>query len=408
MLGSSESNPSASPVAIHRLVLPDAILVNSQFTLLQVTRAYTNPQSKHKMSSIGPQLPLHLTKRKRTPVDDDDDDDDDSKAAGGPSQPPSKISRLTNDDEIDLDDDSSDDDFGPSAAAAGPTLPTPSAPTDNNNNKPPGPRAAGPSMPPAQHTESEADQHSKSEQPARRVLGPAAPPAAFSERPPHSPSSDEDSDDDDDDDDYGPALPTSAQAAQRAAASAAASARLAQDAEEAAAAAAPPTKRDDWMIRPPPPTNKPDPTKIRAKGFATGRAATSTAGQNPGEIGSMWTETAQERKDRILSRRGPDASSSSSSAATTANKNPGVDARDAAIRAYTSQTRGKSLYEEHQAKRKANGGARTAAEEDDPSKRAFDREKDMAVGGRVTNAQMRDLRKQAADFGGRFSKGKYL
>ncbi|TLS28987.1 hypothetical protein PpBr36_00739 [Pyricularia pennisetigena] len=355
------------------------------------------------MSSIGPQLPPHLTKRKRTPGDDYDDDE--SEAAGGPLQPPSKTSRLANDDEIDLDDDSSDDDFGPSTAAAGPTLPTSSAPTDKNGTKPPGPRATGPSMP-QQNTESDVDHQSRREEPARRVLGPAAPPADLSERPPNPPSSDEDSDDDDDDD-YGPALPTSAQAAQRSAAAAEASARLAQDAESAAvAAAAAPSKRDDWMIRPPPPTNKPDPTKIRAKGFATGRAATSTAGQNPGEIGSMWTETVQERKDRILSRRGPDASSSS--AAATSNKNPGDDARDAAIRAYTSQTRGKSLYEEHQANRKAGGGARTAGEEDDPSKRAFDREKDMAVGGRVTNAQMRDLRKQAADFGGRFSKGKYL
>ncbi|TLD27124.1 hypothetical protein PspLS_04438 [Pyricularia sp. CBS 133598] len=351
------------------------------------------------MSSIGPQLPPHLTKRKRTLGDDDED----GQPAGGPSQPPSKTSRLTNDDEIDLDDDSDDDEFGPSAAAAGPTLPKPSAPTDNSTDKPPGPRAAGPSMPPPEHTDSDADHQSRPEQPARRVLGPAAPPADLSERPPNLPSSD--GEDSDSDDDYGPALPTSSQAAQRSAAAAAASARLAQEAEEAAAASAP-SKRDDWMIRPPPPTNKPDPTKIRAKGFATGRAATSTAGQNPGEIGSMWTETAQERKDRILSRRGPDASSSTAAATTT--KNPGDDARDAAIRAYTSQTRGKSLYEEHQANRKAGGGARTAGEEDDPSKRAFDREKDMAVGGRVTNAQMRDLRKQAADFGGRFSKGKCL
>ncbi|KLU81291.1 hypothetical protein MAPG_00382 [Magnaporthiopsis poae ATCC 64411] len=86
------------------------------------------------------------------------------------------------------------------------------------------------------------------------------------------------------------------------------------------------------------------------------------------------------------------------------------EARETAIRLYTEQTRGKSMYEEHQAalrEGKKPAGAKKE-EEDDPSKRAFDREKDMAVGGRITHAQRRDLMKQAVDFGGRFQKGKYL
>src|SRR4051794_12654100 len=64
-----------------------------------------SPEGITTMSSIGPQLPPHLQKRKRTPDDD-----------ASPDSPPSKAMRPTNSDEIALDDDSSSDDgYGPSA-----------------------------------------------------------------------------------------------------------------------------------------------------------------------------------------------------------------------------------------------------------------------------------------------------
>jgi len=47
-------------------------------------------------------------------------------------------------------------------------------------------------------------------------------------------------------------------------------------------------------------------------------------------------------------------------------------------------------------------------EDDDPSKRGFDREKDMALGGRLGNGQKKEMLAKAADFGSRFQKGRYL
>lgn len=45
--------------------------------------------------------------------------------------------------------------------------------------------------------------------------------------------------------------------------------------------------------------------------------------------------------------------------------------------------------------------------EDDPSKRSFDREKDMSIGG-ISRVQKKDLLKQAGDFSSKFSGGSYL
>ena len=46
--------------------------------------------------------------------------------------------------------------------------------------------------------------------------------------------------------------------------------------------------------------------------------------------------------------------------------------------------------------------------EDDPSARAFDKEKDMKMGIRIGHAQKRELLNKAKDFGSRFEKGSYL
>ena len=47
-------------------------------------------------------------------------------------------------------------------------------------------------------------------------------------------------------------------------------------------------------------------------------------------------------------------------------------------------------------------------EEDDPSARAFDREKDMAVASKISSAQRREMVKKAADYNTRFTKGNFL
>lgn len=63
------------------------------------------------------------------------------------------------------------------------------------------------------------------------------------------------------------------------------------------------------------------------------------------------------------------------------------------------RNRGSKLIEEH--KQKAQ------FKEDDPSKRGFDREKDMQ-GIKISGKAKKEMLERAADFGSRFSSGSYL
>lgn len=379
------------------------------------------------MSSIGPQLPPHLTKRKRSSEDE------------SPDSPSTKTSRPNNENEIALNGEESDSDDG-----YGPSAPRPAAPA--------GPQrpSIGPSLPPTAASGSNTDEialNSDSDdddtgpappppskeaapkptaQPPRRVMGPAPPPADLASRPTTAPDSESDSEDSDDD--YGPALPGAAPANRNAAAG--------PSLPRAAAAPEKPA-RDDWMLAPPEPTGyqERDPTKIKARKFASGAGATSRpAGGGGGGISKIWTETPEEKAkrlaDAVLGRGGDNEQAASASNGSSRSGGVGgsghhgrdKDGQQDKIRAFTEQTRGKSLYEQHQTAKKAGaggggGGGSSSGkkagggddeEDDDPSKRAFDREKDMGLGMKITASQRKELLNRASDFGGRFSKGNYL
>ncbi|KXH52532.1 hypothetical protein CSIM01_09113 [Colletotrichum simmondsii] len=360
------------------------------------------------MSSIGPQMPPHLTKRKRTPDDQ------------GADSPPPKHTR-NNTDEIDLDDDSDDPDdaYGPTApsatAAAAPKNPTPSSkpsigptlPPSNptNSNEIPlddsdSEDGYGPTAPRASAPAQEALKTKPSigpTLPPKQAIGPAMPP------PDHRPSaSDSDSDSDDD---YGPALPSSTTAVQRAQAAAAAAAATA-----AQGPAAP--QRDDWMLAPPTQSGyqERDPTKLKNRKFASGKSS-AAAGGGGGGISSIWTETPEQKRkrleDAVLGRGDPTAAGNEKNQQPRRTKEE-VE-RERRISENIASARGKSMYEEHQANKKHGGKpGREEEEEDDPSKRAFDKEKDMSLGGKIGTAQRRELLNKAKDFGGRFQKGSYL
>ena len=116
--------------------------------------------------------------------------------------------------------------------------------------------------------------------------------------------------------------------------------------------------------------------------------------------------------DSVLGRT-PDPQPSSSSglhhgaASATGAKNAKTEEEENTIRANISAARGPSLMEMHREMKK-----REIAEEeekDDPSKRAFDREKDMTIGGRGLGGRDRnEVLRQAKDFGSRFGKGTFL
>ncbi|KAK4659009.1 hypothetical protein QC762_106540 [Podospora pseudocomata] len=364
------------------------------------------------MSSIGPQLPPHLQKRKRIPEDD-----------GLLASPPPKVSRRDNDDEIPLDDDS-DDGFGPGAppptkSSIGPSLPpseNPSNPLNPTVAKPsigPSRPPVGPTLPPTNNDEIPLDDSdsdspgpalppsSKPSPPPRRVLGPAPPPAPLSTRPTTNPDSDSDSDDD-----YCPALPDSVPSRPTPQGSS-----LPAYTEPEAA-----PKRDSWMIAPPTESSyrAPDPTKLKARKFNTGPRAVTESKSSSG-VSSIWTETPEEKRRRlanaVLGRDDP-SNTPQQPIGPSAGPSKRTAEDEARIKSYTEQTRGKSLVEQHQARkaeRKAKSGSgKEEEEEDDPSKRAFSWEKDMKVGGVVSGKQKRELLNKAANFGGRFQKGSYL
>ena len=64
------------------------------------------------------------------------------------------------------------------------------------------------------------------------------------------------------------------------------------------------------------------------------------------------------------------------------------------------KARGPALYDSHQKTK--------TLEDDDPSARAFDREKDIGGGLQLNSTQRRDMVKKATDFSSRFSSARYL
>ena len=373
------------------------------------------------MASIGPQLPPHLQKRKRTPEDDAPE-----------TAPPTKTTRRDNEDEIALDDGDSDDSFGPSVSAPTAPKPAPSigpAPPSqmrrgDDFDAPKTERRIGPAIPPTSTKTDDVDLDDdpcdsdtgpapppridltvpSSSTAAKRIFGPAPPPAPLSEHP-HTdldlePKSDSDSD-------WGPALPPATRQHHEPSVSV------------AVAAHAPPestaSKRDDWMVAPPTSSGyrAPDPTKLKARKFASGRSVSQKSSNG---ISSIWTETPEEKARRlanaVLGREDASAASAPVGQLSASSRtSSGRRANENKIRAFTEQTRGRSLMEEHQAKRhagRAYGSSRKGDdEEDDPSKRAFDWEKDMK-GGQISNSQRQQLLAKTADFGGRFQKGNFL
>jgi hypothetical protein len=163
--------------------------------------------------------------------------------------------------------------------------------------------------------------------------------------------------------------------------------------------------------------NERDPSKLKARRFASNKPhASAPSGGGASEISSIWTETPEQKRkrleDAVLGRAAPagsdlEAAERMNPAARAKEKEE--EARRRRTAEHVAATRGKSLYEEHQSGRKqGRSEGKDVEEEDDPSKRAFDREKDMGLGGQISTAQRRELMTKAKDFGGRFQKGSFL
>lgn len=311
------------------------------------------------MPSIGPTLPPHLAKRSR---DDDDegssspDSSDKRRRVAGPAPPPSASSPRRN---------------------YGPSLPPKSASRSTSPDSDVGPAPPQASRP-------------------ARIVGPAPPPAPLDERPTDPPSDDSDSSDDD----FGPAPPpVGAVAASHD--SNDAPGKSAFDTDPQFNEAPKKVQRDDWMTMPPTQDDlaaRMDPTKTRARKFNTGKSAGGGGGMS-----SAWTETPEQKLKRLQDEAMGISTSSGTAAPAPDSKRSKEEERKARkMREKIEATRGKSLVEQHQ--EKGTGKEK----EDDPSKRFFDYEKDMAVSGTVNHKQRREMLNKSKGFSDRFSSGNFL
>jgi hypothetical protein len=328
------------------------------------------------MSAAGPDLPPHLlTKRKRQ---QEEAQKNQSSTSSGANQESLKRQKVTG------------PELPPSAASkpAGPSLPpTVSAPS------------VGPTLPPSEP------------QPTRPIAGPAPPPAPLDERPTAPP----DSDDDSDDDGFGPSLPTAADLNPAANNSGPSIPRPAEAPTRA--------QRDEWMTLPPQQDDlaaRMDPSKMRARGFNTGKNARG-GDKTPagGNIAAAWTETPEEKLKRLQDEAmGVKPAAAGHIDAKEAARNKEKEAEARRIREQTvsllpsntmhrqadkslqDKARGPSLMAQHKESNPEN-------KDDDPSKRAFNREKDIG-GSSLGLVDKKDLLNKASTFGSKFAGGSYL
>ncbi|KAL8852849.1 MAG: hypothetical protein Q9221_002225 [Calogaya cf. arnoldii] len=242
-----------------------------------------------------------------------------------------------------------------------------------------------------------------------RTIGPAPPPAPLSERPspPPEPQNPNQNNSSSDDDDFGPSLPPTNSQNQTSHPH-----QATLNTEPTSETVAPaPQKREEWMLVPPSNSDwssRIDPTKLRNRKFATGKGAKAASSSKDGSINTIWTESPEQKRQRLhdemMGVKKP-AQLVDGGGERAGGREDEAERRETErrIREFNAE-RGRgvgSLYEEHKKGVKKE-------KEDDPSKRAFDKEKDMGGGMKIGHAKRKEMVGRAADFGSRFAGGKYL
>ena len=228
-----------------------------------------------------------------------------------------------------------------------------------------------------------------------RAVGPSLPAQPSAQQQGPVPKDDSDGEGSSDDD-FGPALPTKSDTD-------AAQASSRKNGADSQANSIPPSatqsKRDEWMTMAPTSgdwSQRIDPTKLKNRKFNTGKGGGTSRGG-----GDAWHETPEQKQARlqrevlgIKVEKGP---KSKATAPTTTEEDAETARR---MKEYSTQ-RGPSLYDAHTKSHKTE-------EDDDPSARSFDREKDIGGGLQLNPTQRRDMMKKSSDFNSRFSSAKYL
>ncbi|KAJ7649382.1 hypothetical protein DFH06DRAFT_553287 [Mycena polygramma] len=308
------------------------------------------------MSNIGPAIPSHLLNRPSTTTDDDEA----GPQPAGPQLPPPVQ-------QTGADDDDSEDDYAP---ALPPDM------VASSSKKP----IVGPTMPPAYPPTYD-----------RRVQY-------------HDPN--------DSDDDVGPRpLPAGVNFEERDAVKEfmAKEEKRRKEVEEAAKPKAP--KRDEWMLVPPTSSvlGNLDPTKLKPRQFARTSAPSKSTDT------TLWTETPAERQQRLADevsgkkRRAANSGDTVSAAEELeTRKRQRIDEklrRD--VDEHTRATRGSALVDMHARAAAEKEKEKGEGEGEDGKKGIWDRDRDMALSGRLMDDEKRNkMLKEAKSLGDRFGTGK--
>ena len=162
----------------------------------------------------------------------------------------------------------------------------------------------------------------------------------------------------------------------------------------------PKLQRDSWMLAPPTRADwlgTLDASKLKGRTFNQSKSSNTAKSVDH----TIWTETPLERAQRLeneaLGRKTKPVREEVEEEGPSAEELE----RERRIKEYNAQTRGPSLMEKHAALKKDDGDV------DDPSKRAFDYQKDIA-GGTMGFKERNAMIGRAKDLDSKYSRGNYL
>jgi hypothetical protein len=162
----------------------------------------------------------------------------------------------------------------------------------------------------------------------------------------------------------------------------------------------PELQRDSWMLAPPTRADwlgTLDASKLKGRTFNQSKSSNTAKSEDH----TIWTETPLERaqhlENKALGRKTRPVREEIEEEGPSAEELE----RERRIKEYNAQMRGPSLMEKYAALKKDEGGM------DDPSKRAFDYQKDIA-GGTMGFKERNAMIGRAKDLDSKYSRGKYL
>ncbi|GAM38800.1 hypothetical protein TCE0_033f09832 [Talaromyces pinophilus] len=260
----------------------------------------------------------------------------------------------------------------------------------------------GPSLPPAAErarSPATTDDESVAAKPSK-IVGPSRPPTQSKSESEQEPQDSDDSSDDD----FGPQLPPAGgpkSGPSKYETESRPSPRMHdRDTENLTTKK---RQRDDWMLVPPENSSwasGPNPAALTNRKFMSGKS--TRGGRNTDGAGSVWTEDAAQKRQRLENELlGIKSESSARSAGSRDLSSRTNSATADRLKSLTGKGGKSSLYESHQKDVQK-------PKEDDPSKRAFDYEKDVAGKTSISSGARKKLLNQASDYTSRFSGGKYI